>query len=125
MKKLVMLFAAGAFLVSCGGSAADIDVNSLETACECAEAAVDVLNEAKELYEYGVENGEDMEESEQEEMAKDMSNLESKYAELLDKMRELGPSEGEECVETGNTMADLAKEMDDHLFLSFPALLPG
>lgn len=124
MKNLVMLLVAGAFLVSCGGSAADTDVNSLETACECAEAAVDVLNEAKELYEYGVENGEGMEESEQKELANDMSNLESKYAELLDKMRELGPSEGEECVETGKTMVDLAKEMNDHRGVSFPALLP-
>ena len=45
MKKLVMVFALGAMLGSCGSDPADIEVKSLDTPCACAEAGVAVLKE--------------------------------------------------------------------------------
>ena len=40
-----MVFALGAMLGSCGGSAADIDVESLDSACGCVEARIQVMDE--------------------------------------------------------------------------------
>ncbi len=54
MKKLVMVFALGAMLGSCGGGdAAEIDVNSLDSACACAEANIEVLTEERSCMSLG------------------------------------------------------------------------
>jgi hypothetical protein len=50
MKKLVMVLALGAMLGSCGGGdAAEIDINSLDSPCGCAEAMVTILDESIDI----------------------------------------------------------------------------
>jgi hypothetical protein len=126
MKKSVIVFALSAFLVSCGGSAAEVDVKSLDSGCACAEASIAILKESKELYEMGTKEGPDMNESEQEELSKKMSNLETKYSDIMKKMMEVA-KEGEECPETGVEMMILLKEMNSKRGLNFeiPAELSG
>lgn len=48
MKKVIVMASTALILMSCGGgqnSAKDIDVNSLETACECGDAVLSVAQE--------------------------------------------------------------------------------
>jgi hypothetical protein len=50
MKKVILIVSVALLMLSCGGeksSAKDIDVNSLETACECGDAVLTVAKEIK------------------------------------------------------------------------------
>ena len=112
MKKLVMVFALGAMLGSCGGDAAEIDVKSLDSACACAEANIEVLTEAKDLYELG------QNEEKGKEMNEKMQSLEKKYAEIMTKMMEV-KKEGEDCPDTGEKLMKLLTTMNEKRGVDF------
>jgi hypothetical protein len=118
MKKLVMVFALGAMLGSCGGDAAEIDVNSLDSACACAEANIEVLTEAKELYELGMKEGENWDEEKGKEMSAKMTSLEKKYDEIMKKMMEV-KKEDEDCPDTGKELMELLTEMNEKRGVNF------
>jgi hypothetical protein len=119
MKKLVMVFALGAMLGSCGGGdAAEIDVNSLDSACACAEANIEVLTEAKELYELGMKEGENWDEEKGKEMSAKMTSLEKKYDDIMKKMMEV-KKEDEECPDTGKELMELLTEMNGKRGVNF------
>ncbi|MEJ6590233.1 MAG: hypothetical protein QNL43_10585 [Crocinitomicaceae bacterium] len=118
MKKLVMVFALGAMLGSCGGDAAEIDVKSLDSACACAEANIEVLTEAKDLYELGQKEGENWDEEKGKEMNEKMQSLEKKYAEIMTKMMEV-KKEGEDCPDTGEKLMKLLTTMNEKRGVDF------
>jgi hypothetical protein len=115
MKKLVMVFALGAMLGSCGGGdAAEIDVNSLDSACACAEANIEVLTEAKELYELGMKEGENWDEEKGKEMNAKMVDAkvyEDKLEEIQSKCKgDLDPTKAEDCA-AAEEMMTLVKDI--------------
>ena len=118
MKKLVMVFALGAMLGSCGGGAAEIDVKSLDSACACAEANIGVLTEAQDLYELGQKEGENWDEEKGKEMNEKMQSLEKKYAEIMKKMMEV-KKEGEDCPDTGEELMKLLTTMNEKRGVNF------
>jgi Skp family chaperone for outer membrane proteins len=81
MKKLVMVFALGAMLGSCGGGASSIDVESLDSPCACAEAGVIMFKE-------GIAMGKVAEDMSAEER-KEATDMKEKAEALADKMREI------------------------------------
>ena len=117
MKKLLMLFALGAIVGSCGG-AAETDVNSLDSACECAEANIKVLTEAKDLYELGMKEGKDWDEEKINEMNGKMKSLEDKYDEIMKKMMEV-KKEDEDCPDTGKELMEILTEMNEKRGVNF------
>lgn len=119
MKKVLSVFALAAVLASCGGDdSAKIDVASLDSACACAEASIDVLKESNDLYELGMKEGESWDEEKGKEMNAKMKSLEKKYAEIMKKMMEV-KKEDEECPDTGKEMMLLLTEMNSKRGLNF------
>ena len=83
MRKELGIFALGAILLSCGGgSAADIDVKSIDSACGCAEAAVIVLEEQNDLGRDMIALGEDPSEDDQQRILELRQFLKSKRREI-------------------------------------------
>jgi len=82
MKKLVMVFALGAMLGSCGSDAADIDVASLDSPCGCVEASITVMDEMIALVAEAKDLGQDASEG-------DQKDIEEKGEVLQDKMKEI------------------------------------
>tara|TARA_B110000483_G_scaffold69999_1_gene87374 strand:+ start:195 stop:560 length:366 start_codon:yes stop_codon:yes gene_type:complete len=82
MKNLVMVILLGTILVSCGGSAADMDVKSIDSACGCAEAATKIMGEQIEMAEKMVALGKDAAEE-------DMQKIMEAESPLRDKQKEL------------------------------------
>ena len=108
MKKSVMVFALGALLGSCGGGAASIDVESLDSPCACAEAMNTVLDEAIPMTKdfYGIDKPSDDEKSEFQE---DMQPLKDKIGEIEKKCK------GDLAVEKADKDCEAAKEATDKL----------
>ena len=66
MRKGLCVFALGAILLSCGGgSAADIDVKSIDSACGCVEAAVKIMAEQNDLAKDMIALGKDASDEDQ------------------------------------------------------------
>ena len=109
MKKLVMIFALGAMLGSCGG-AASIDVESLDSPCACAEATVTVMEEA-------IEMGKDFKEIDdpsdevREEFQEDFEPIQAKMDEIEKKCKgDLNPDKADKDCEAVEKAKDLMKE---------------
>jgi hypothetical protein len=82
MKNLVMVILLGTILVSCGGSAADIDVNSIDSSCGCAEAAAKILGEQIEMGKDMVALGKDASDEDIQKIVDAGNPLEDKQKEL-------------------------------------------
>jgi hypothetical protein len=110
MKKLVMIFALGAMLGSCGG-AASIDVESLDSPCACAEAMVTVLDEAIPMTKdfYGIDKPSDDDKSDYQE---DMKPLQDKIGELEEKcVGDLAIEKADKDCEAAKKAADKLEEL--------------
>ena len=112
MRKLVMVFALGAMLGSCGG-AASIDVDSLDSPCACAEAMNTVLDEATPMTKdfYGIDKPSDDEKTEYQE---DIKPLQDKMGEIEKKcvgdlVIEKADKDCEAAKETENKLTELMK----------------
>lgn len=114
MRKLIIPVAifASAVVSSCGGGAAgsakDIDVQSLETACDCGDAVLTVANEMKALVD-AVGEGEPSKEQDEE-----FDVLEDKMDELESHCRKdkgFDKDQMMEC-ESFKEAAEIMKEID-------------
>ncbi|MCH1479442.1 MAG: AP-2 family transcription factor, partial [Crocinitomicaceae bacterium] len=110
MKKLVMVFALGAMLGSCGGGAASIDVDSLDSPCACAEATVTAMEEA-------IEMGKDFKEIDdpsdevRKEFQEDFKPIQAKMDEIKKKCKgDLNPDKADKDCEAVEKAKDLMKE---------------
>ena len=83
MKNLVMVILLGTILVSCGGSAADIDVKSIDSSCGCAEAAAKIVGEQIEMGKDMVALGKDAAEEDIQKIVDAGDPLQDKQKELL------------------------------------------
>ena len=113
MKKLVMVFALGAMLGSCGGGdAADIDVASLDSPCGCTEAAISVMDEMIALVAEAKDLGEDASEDDQKEITAKGETLEAKMKEIETKcVGELAAEKaGDDCA----AKKELPKQMEEY-----------
>jgi hypothetical protein len=125
MKKLVMVLALGVMLGSCGGGdAAEVDVNSLDSSCACAEAQIEVLTEAKDLHDLRVKEGDKWDEAKGKEMDAKMETLEKKYREIMDKMYDV-VKDAEDCPETGKAIMKLVTEWNARTGLKVKKLWPA
>tara|TARA_B110000305_G_scaffold217552_1_gene256978 strand:+ start:23455 stop:23799 length:345 start_codon:yes stop_codon:yes gene_type:complete len=107
MKKLVMVFALGAMLGSCGG-AASIDVDSLDSPCACAEATVTVVDESIDM----LKDFKDIEDPSDEvrlEFVEDYKPIQAKMEEIQEKCK------GDLAIEKADKDCDAAKEAADKL----------
>jgi hypothetical protein len=110
MKKLVMVFALGAMLGSCGG-AASIDVESLDSPCACAEAMNTVLDEAIPMTKdfYGIDKPSDDDKSDYQE---DMKPLQDKMGEISEKcVGDLAMEKADKDCEAAKKAADKLEEL--------------
>ena len=83
MRKGLCVFALGAILSSCGGgSAADIDVKSIDSACGCAEAAAKIMGAQNDLDREMIALGEDAQEDDQTRILDVKESLKSKRKEI-------------------------------------------
>ena len=83
MRKGLCVFALGAILLSCGGgSAADIDVKSIDSACGCAEAVVKIMGAQNDLAKEMIALDEDASEEEKQKIEDAMSPLMDKQKEI-------------------------------------------
>jgi uncharacterized membrane protein (DUF106 family) len=111
MKKLVMVFALGAMLGSCGSDPADIEVKSLDTPCACAEAGVAVLKEMADFKQQFKDLGEEPSEEKMKELQADAKVYEDKLAEIQSKCKgDLDPTKAEDCP-AAEEMMTLVKEI--------------
>ena len=107
MKKLVIVFALGAFLGSCGG-AASIDVESLDSPCACAEATVTVLDESIDMLK-DFKDIEDPSDDVREDFAEDFKPIQEKIDEIEKKCV------GDLAIEKADKDCEAAKEAADKL----------
>jgi hypothetical protein len=111
MKKLVMVFAIGSMLGSCGSDPADIEVKSLDTPCACAEASVAVLKEMADFKQQFANLGEEPSADKMQELQADAKVYEDKLAEIEKKCAgDLDPTKAEDCPATEEMMT-LVKEI--------------
>ena len=83
MRKELCVFVLGAILSSCGGgSAADIDVKSIDSACGCVEAAVKIMQEQNDLAKDMIALGEDAPEEEKQKIEDAFTPLKEKQKEI-------------------------------------------
>ena len=83
MRKGLCVFVLGAILSSCGGgSAADIDVKSIDSACGCAEAVVKIMGAQNDLARDMIALGEDASDE-------DKQKIEDAMSPLMDKQKEI------------------------------------
>ena len=117
MKKLVMVFALGAMLGSCGGGdAADIDVATLDSPCGCTEAAISVMDEMIDLRKKA-EGMKDASEEDQKAVMTEFEGLQAKMTEIETKcVGDLAAEKaGEDCAalkELPNKMKEYAEAMN-------------
>ena len=101
MRKGLCVFVLGAILSSCGGgSAVDIDVKSIDSACGCVEAAVKIMAEQNDLARDMIVLGEDASDEEQQKIEDANKGLKEKQKEIERHCRgDLSPRklEEEEC----------------------------
>ena len=117
MKKLVMVFALGAMLGSCGSDPADIEVKSLDTPCACAEASVAVLKEMADFKQQFQDLGEEPSEDKMKELQADAKVYEDKLEEIQSKCKgDLDPTKAEDCP-AAEEMMTLVKEIGLQQFL--------
>ena len=107
MRKLVMVFALGAMLGSCGG-AASIDVESLDSPCACAEATVTVLDESIDMLK-DFKDIEDPSDDVREDFAEDFKPIQEKIDEIEKKCV------GDLAIEKADKDCEAAKEAADKL----------
>jgi hypothetical protein len=111
MKKLVMVFALGAILGSCGDSAAEIDVKSLDTPCACTEAAISVMDEMIDLKEKA--NGmQDASEEDQKAVMGEFEILQGKMKEIETKC--VGDLAADKAGEDCEALKELPKKMEEY-----------
>ena len=81
MKKVILTVSVAFFMLSCGGeqsSAKDLDVTTLETACECGDAVLTVAKEIKIISdEIGDATPSDEQENERKTLKKKMREIEN------------------------------------------------
>lgn len=83
MRKGLCVFALGAILSSCGGgSAADIDVKSIDSACGCAEAVVKIMGAQNDLARDMIALGEDASDEQKQKIEDAMPPLKDKQKEI-------------------------------------------
>lgn len=83
MRKGLCVFALGAILSSCGGgSAVDIDVKSIDSACGCAEAVVKIMGAQNDLAKEMIALGEDASEDDQTRILDLKESLKDKQKEI-------------------------------------------
>ena len=116
MKKLVMVFALGAMLGSCGGGAAEIDVATLDSPCGCTEAAISVMDEMIDLRKKA-EGMKDASEEDQKAVMTEFEGLQAKMTEIETKcVGDLAAEKaGEDCAalkELPNKMKEYAEAMN-------------
>ena len=110
MKKLVMVFALGAMLGSCGG-AASIDVESLDSPCGCAEAMVTVLDESIDMLN-DFKDIEDPSDDVREDFAEDFKPIQEKMDEIEKKcVGDLAIEKADKDCEAAKGAADKLEEM--------------
>ena len=105
MKKLVMVFALGAMLGSCGG-AASIDVESLDSPCACAEAMNTALDESIDMLNY-FKDIEDPSDDVRKDFVEDYEPIKAKMDEIEKKCK------GDLAVEKADKDCEAAKEVTD------------
>ena len=79
---------------------------------------IEVLTEAKELYELGMKEGENWDEEKGKEMNAKMVSLEKKYEDIMKKMMEV-KKEDEDCPDTGKELMELLTEMNGKRGVNF------
>jgi hypothetical protein len=110
MKKLVMIFALGAMLGSCGG-AASIDVESLDSPCACAEAMVTVLDEAIDMLN-DFKDIEDPSDDVRQDFVDDYKPIQDKMDEIEKKcVGDLAPEKADKDCEAAKKAVDKLDEM--------------
>ena len=111
MKKVLFVFALGAMLGSCGGGAADLDVESLDSPCGCTEAAVSVMDELIGLYSEAKDMGADASDSDKERIEKEGKALEEKMSEIETKC--VGDLAADKAGEDCEALKELPKKMEE------------
>ena len=123
MKKLVMVFALGAMLGSCGGSAADIDVESLDSACGCAEARNQVMEEYVTMAGEIAEGIKDASADDLKAFKDDTDALESKMKDIRNKCKgDLAIDKAEDDCEAAKTYEKTAESYNKALGDTYVAL---
>ena len=123
MKKLVMVFALGAMLGSCGGSAADIDVESLDSACGCAEARIQVMDEYVAMAGEIAESIKDASADDLSSFKDDSDALESKMKEIRNKCKgDLSMDKAEDDCEAAKNYEKTAEKYNKALGDTYVAL---
>ena len=112
MKKLVLVFALGAMLGSCGGGAADLDVESLDSPCGCTEAAISVMDEMIALVGEAKDLGADASEEDQKAVMTEFEGLQAKMTEIETKC--VGDLAAEKAGEDCEALKELPKKMEEY-----------
>ena len=86
MKKVFLLLALGAFMFSCGKSAEDLNVDDIESECDCVEFMGIILDEAIELKESAGDEPSDDDKKKGESLMEKMKEVEKK-CEKMDKKK--------------------------------------
>ena len=106
-----MVFALGAMLGSCGGGAASIDIDSLDSPCGCAEAMVTLLDEAIPMTKdfYGIDKPSD---EEKDEFLEDVKPLQDKMGALEKKcVGDIAIEKADKDCEAAKVAADKLTEL--------------
>ena len=123
MKKLVMVFALGAMLGSCGGGAAEIDVATLDSPCGCAEARNQVMEEYVTMAGEISEGLKDASADDLKSFKDDSDALESKMKDIRKKCKgDLAIDKAEEDCEAAKTYEKTAESYNKALGDTYVAL---
>jgi hypothetical protein len=115
MMKLIMVFTIVIMLGSCGGSAADIDIKSIDSSCGCAGAAAKIMSEQIEMGKDIIALGKDPSEEDKQKIIEAGSPLRDKQKELQKHCKgdlSYRKAEKEGC-EALKKLEDLKDEMKD------------